>query len=454
MRGLAQRIDRTALPSFTQELGDPAFDTAVAMLKVKRPSFQVDSEHNHGKRPAEREEAANDYSQKSPSYDRGSPHGGEGRPRYSGGRLKGRVYLQYMRYLPFLPADETLCYINAENNFWYPNDGAGLKDSVDTITTRPDVAGIASKPPSPGDTRYDCLSLARRYMVGHDYMKCPMSVTGEPSAGTVAQESSATEGESKIDATRSLIVSPEGGNLDSTSIFKSTTWRSATSWIAASAESEARPGAELMATSALCAGTLSLETSVKTNRLIPRAVGKLILILVLTLLHFCVGAQALNSPVRVPPQHCPRGLTAALGCVPPAQAAASPSKGAGDKHKRASLLTVGEILYQCAWTAQRAPPQTGAGQDPFALLRALGGAIMYSLLRKLHASGTLATLHCCRQVDGTTEKNRQARLRMCRPGRCRLHASSGESPVPTYKRSSQTVASSSVSLPEAYLRPL
>ena len=160
-------------------------------------------------------------------------------------------------------------------------------------------------------------------MVGHDYMKCPMSVTGEPSAGTVAQETSATEGESKIDATRSLIVSPEGGNLDSTSIFKSTTWRSATSWIAASAESEARPGAELMATSALCAGTLSLETSVKTNRLIPRAVGKLILILVLTLLHFCVGAQALNSPVRVPPQHCPSGLTAALGCVPPAQAPAS-----------------------------------------------------------------------------------------------------------------------------------
>ena len=178
----------TALPSLTQELGNPAFDTAVAMLKVKRPSSQVDSEHNHGKRPAEREEAANDYSQKSPSYDRGSPHGGEGRPRYSGGRLKGRVYLQYMRYLPFLPADETLCYINAENNFWYPNDGAGLKDSVETITTRPDVAGIASKPPSPGDTRYDCLSLERRYMVGHDYMKCPMSVTGEPSAGTVAQE--------------------------------------------------------------------------------------------------------------------------------------------------------------------------------------------------------------------------------------------------------------------------
>ena len=86
MRGLAQRIDRIALPSFTQELGDPAFDTAVAMLKVKRPSFQVDSEHNHGKRPAEREEAANDYSQKSPSYDRGSPHGGEGRPRTQGQR--------------------------------------------------------------------------------------------------------------------------------------------------------------------------------------------------------------------------------------------------------------------------------------------------------------------------------------------------------------------------------
>ena len=76
----------TALPSFTQELGNPAFDTAVAMLKVKRPSFQVDSEHNHGKRPAEREEAANDYSQKSPSYDRGSPHGGEGRPRTQGQR--------------------------------------------------------------------------------------------------------------------------------------------------------------------------------------------------------------------------------------------------------------------------------------------------------------------------------------------------------------------------------
>ncbi len=146
MRGLAKRIDSAALPFFTQELGNPAFDTAGAMLKVKRPSFQVDPEHNHGKRSADREEAANDYSRKSPSYDRGSSYGGEGRARCSGGRLKGRVYLQYMRYLPFLPADETLCYINAENDFWYPNNGAGLKDSVEAITTRPDVAGSASKP--------------------------------------------------------------------------------------------------------------------------------------------------------------------------------------------------------------------------------------------------------------------------------------------------------------------
>ena len=74
------------------------------------------------------------------------------------------------------------------------------------------------------------------------------------------------------------------------------------------------------------------------------------------------------------------------------------------------------------WTAQRAPPQTGTGQDSSTLLRALGGAIMYTLLHKLHASGTLATIHCSRQVDVTTETNRQARLRTCRPGLCRLHS--------------------------------
>ena len=44
------------------------------------------------------------------------------------------------------------------------------------------------------------------------------------SAGTMAQESSATEGESRIDATMALSVSPEGGNPGSTSIFKSTTF--------------------------------------------------------------------------------------------------------------------------------------------------------------------------------------------------------------------------------------
>ncbi len=74
--------------------------------------------------------------------------------------MKGRVYLVYMLYLPYLPADETLCYINTENDFWYPNTGAGLKDSKDSAeatTTRLDVAGsaskqIARKQPSPGGT--------------------------------------------------------------------------------------------------------------------------------------------------------------------------------------------------------------------------------------------------------------------------------------------------------------
>ena len=93
-----------------------------------------------------------------------------------------------------------------------------------------------------------------------------------------------------------------------------------------------------------------------------------------------------------------------------------------NKHNCTSLLTVGEMLQQRAWTAQRALPQTGTGHGSFALLRALGGAIMYTLLHKLHTSGTLATALYARQVDVTTDANRQARLRTCRPGRCRLHS--------------------------------
>jgi hypothetical protein len=65
---------------------------------------------------------------------------------------------------------------------WYLNNGAGLKDSVEATTPIPDAVVNPAKQPSPGGTRYDCLSLVRRYTVGHDYLNCPMSVIGEPVA--------------------------------------------------------------------------------------------------------------------------------------------------------------------------------------------------------------------------------------------------------------------------------
>ena len=177
-------------------------------------------------------------------------------------------------------------------------------------------------------------------------------------------------------------------------------------------------------------GSEDLLTTVKTNLPTPRAIGKRIVILALTLLHFCGGAQSLNWPIRGPlrrdrpPDSSPcagRGLVAALGCVPPVQAAVPPLRVVENKHNYTSLPPVGEMLQQRAWTPQRAPLKISTGQDSSALLRALGGAIMYTWMRKLYASVTLATPHCYRQADVTTEANRPARLRTCLPGRCRLH---------------------------------
>ena len=45
-------------------------------------------------------------------------------------------------------------------------------------------------------------------------------------------------------------------------------------------------------------GSEGLLTAVKTNLPMQRAIGKRIVILALTLLHFCVGAQALNLSIR------------------------------------------------------------------------------------------------------------------------------------------------------------
>jgi hypothetical protein len=323
MRGLAKRIDSAALPSFTQELGNPAFDTAGAMLKVKRSSFQAEPEHNHGKRPADGEGIAYDHYRRSPSYDRGSSNGGEGRPRYSGGRLKGRVYLQYLRYLPFLPADETLSYINAENDFWYPNNGAGLKDSVEATTTTPDAPGITSKPISQGDTRYDCPSLERRYMVGHDYRKCPLSVTGESvvrayevdttwpgggdekkcsetstdtkellkgvltgSGGGTRSARLGTEEEKRCNMGRDVTELMEGGPSGGHGGMSSE--------LLATKEEKHCVGSRLVTARA----SEDLPTVVKTNLPTLWAVGKRLVIPFLILLHFCGGAQALNLPIR------------------------------------------------------------------------------------------------------------------------------------------------------------
>ena len=164
----------------------------------------------------------------------------------------------------------------------------------------------------------------------------------------------------------------------------------------------------------------------------PWAIGKRLVILALILLHFCGGAQALHYlPMRgLPLQGRPPdsssgagcGLAAALGRVPPVQAATPPLRVAENKHNCTSLLTGGEMLQQCAWTPQRAPLQIGKGQDSSALLRALGGAIMYTWMLRLYASVTPATPHCYRQADVTTETNRHARLRTCLPGLRRLHS--------------------------------
>ena len=82
------------------------------------------------------------------------------------------------------------------------------------------------------------------------------------------------------------------------------------------------------------------------------------------------------------------------------------------------------MLQQRARTPQRALWQDGKGQDSSALLRALGGAIMYTWVRRLYASVITATSPCYRQADVTTETNRHARLRTCLPGRRRLRLTS------------------------------
>jgi hypothetical protein len=220
----------------------------------------------------------------------------------------------------------------------------------------------------------------------------------------MSQESRATEDGSRLKGARASSGSPESGSPSPTDD--------------GSRPEATRAGEDLL-------------TTVKTNLPMQRAIGKRIVILAITLLHFCGGAQALNLPIRGlpwrgrPPDSSPVagcGLAAALGCVPPVQAATPPFRVVENKHNCTSLLTGGEMLQQRAWTPQRAPLQTGTGQDSSALLRALGGSIMYTWMRKLYASVTLATPHCYQQADVTTEANRQARLRTCLPGRCRLHS--------------------------------
>ena len=59
----------------------------------------------------------------------------------------------------------------------------------------------------------------------------------------------------------------------------------------------ARPHVEFVGVSG-SGGSEDLLTTVKTNLPMQRAIGKRIVILALTLLHFCVGAQALNLSIR------------------------------------------------------------------------------------------------------------------------------------------------------------
>ena len=100
-----------------------------------------------------------------------------------------------------------------------------------------------------------------------------------------------------------------------------------------------------------------LPTIVKTNLPMPWAIGKRFVILALTLLQFCGGAQALHLPIRGLPWRgrpsdsstgAGRDLAAALGCVPQRQAAATPLRVVESKHNCTSLLTGGEMLQQRA----------------------------------------------------------------------------------------------------------
>ena len=297
-------------------------------------------------------------------------------------------------------------------------------------------------------------------MVGHDYMKCPMSVTGEPvvracevdTTREVSHRGGLAEsggGDEKKRREGGSVNEPlEGGSTgEDGGMHRERLGIEEEKRYVGSRPETTRAGEDLL-------------TVVKTNLPMLWAIGKRFVILALILLHFCGEAQALHLPMRGLPRRgrppdsssgAGGGVAAALGRVPPLQAAAPPLRVAENKHNCTSLLaggemlqqcawtpqraplqigkgqdsslpTVGEIPYQRAWTAQRVPPQTGKGQDSSSLLRALGGTIMYTWMRRLYASVTPATPHCYRQADMTTETNRHARLRTCLPGRSRLHS--------------------------------
>jgi hypothetical protein len=383
---------------------------------------------------------------RSSSNERGGQGGSEARARYTAALLISVDYLLTGEHMP---------YSSHTGDSWQPTNDTGRPASVGDILVKA-KAVATTKQPGQGDAGYVAWSLSAmpvltRWLMqrradlgdrltslrnigrgdtwhgGGDEKKCrevgtdakePLKSVFTGSCGGMRSELLGTEEEKRCEVGRDVKEPVAGGPMGG---------RGGTCSERLATEEEKRCVSSRLETTR--AGE-DLLTTVKTNLPMPRAIGKRTVILAFTLLHFCGGAQALNLPTRgLPGRGRPsdsstgagRGLAAALGCVPLGQAEAPPLRVVENKHNCTSLLTGGEMLQQHAWTPQRALLQAGKGQDSSALLRALGGAIMHTWVRRLYASVTPATPPCYRQADVTTETNRHARLRTCLPGRSRLH---------------------------------
>ena len=105
----------------------------------------------------------------------------------------------------------------------------------------------------------------------------------------------------------------------------------------------------------------------------PRACGKTILILVLTLLHLCVRAQALNTAARDPPHHRPP--------IP-----RESDRWSETRHR----LTLGLRLRYHSWSAAFSPPE---GSDKGTQLQPVPTLVHAVLARE--SDWWRATRHCC-----------------------------------------------------------